>query len=166
MPAYNIILSTLLSTAEPYGNLIKPLSAGNLANVTWLVNWDGMFGQDALRYKKCILRYKLVSQTSASITPTANTGFLSLTGISTDKQAGNMPATVLGVISPDASPTSGQNRFNLSTLGDFHGIQVNVPQGTSELAVRFYNDDAITFQSNVTDYIMQIQLYLFNEESE
>ena len=167
MPVYNLLLSTYFNASEPYGNLLKPIgSVANLATVCWLVNWDGLFGADALRYKKCVLRYKLVSAASASITPTANTGFLSLTGVSTDKQAGNIPSTFIGVITPEVSPTSGSNRFNLSTLGDYHGTQINVPQGTSELCIRFYNDDAITFQANVTDYIINFQLHLFNEESD
>jgi len=166
MPTYNVVLSTQYTATQPFGNLLRPIGNGNLANVTWLVNWDGLFGADALRYKKCVLRYRLVSETSASITAPNNTGFLSLTGVSTDKQAGNIPSAFIGLITPEVSPTSGQNRFNISTLGDFHGTQINVPSGTNELAVRFYNDDAITFQSNLTNYIINLQFSLYNEERE
>ena len=168
MPAYNVILSTQITTAQPYGNLIKPINNGNLANTEWLVNWDGMFGQDALRYNKCILRYRFISDASANtaLNANANTGYIGLTGISTDKQAGNFPSTFIGLITPEVAPGTNVNRFNVSTLGDFHGMQIHVPQGVSPIGVRIYNDDAMSFQANVPNYIMHLQFYLYNEEKE
>jgi hypothetical protein len=169
MPTYNFAVSTQFTTAEPFGNLLRPIPTSgttNLANMTWMVNWDGLFGSDALRYNKCVLRYRLVSESSTTLNATTNTGFIGLTGIATDKQAGNFPSTFIGLVTPDASPISSQFRFNLSNLGDFHGYQVNVPRGVGEFGIRFYNDDAMTFQANVTNYIAHFQLHLFNEESE
>lgn len=169
MPAYNVILSSQLTTAEPYGNLVRPINNSNLANTEWLVNWDGLFGNDALRYTKCILRYRLVSEPVAvgTLTPAANTGYIGLTGVATDKQAGNFPSTFIGLITPETSPSAtASNRFNVSTLGDFHGMQVHVPQGVGSLGVRFYNDDAMSFQTGVPNYIMHLQFFLYNDEKE
>ena len=164
MPVYNIALSTSASMAEPYGNLIKPISASNLANVSWLVNWEGLFGQDIMRYKKCVLRYNLISESNGTLTNNANLGFLVATGISTDKQAANFPGTLLGFLQPSAAIGTTQYCFSLNNLADYHGVQINMPAGMSEVAIRFYNDSDFTFQANVPHYILQLQFHLFNDE--
>lgn len=163
MPTFNLLLSTYLTSTEPYGNLLKPISISNLADAQWLVNWDGLFGSDALLYKKCDLRYELISTQSSGLTTTANTGFLALTGISTGYQAGNIPSTLLGLVTIQNAPTTGNYRFIQNNLADAHGIQINVPSGVGQLGIRFYNDDAITLQTGVVDYIIRIQLTLYNE---
>lgn len=163
MPVYNVILSTSITTAEPFGNLVKPIDKTDLANVTWLVNWDGLFGQDVLRYKKCVLRYALISNSSASITTLANTGYLVATGLSTDKQAGNYPGTFLGLVTIQTAP-GGNSRFYTDNLGDFHGVQINVPTGVGQLGFRFYNYDAQSTQGNIPNYVLQLQFHLFNDE--
>jgi len=160
---YNVVLSTMYNAAEPFGNLIKPISVSNLANASWIVNWDGLFGQDLLLYKRCRLRYELISNANGSLTATANTGFLALTGVSTDKQASNIPGAFLGLITIDVAPGTSVFRFYKSNLSEIHGIEVNLPRGLSEVGIRFYNDDAITFQTGVVDYIVQLQFELFNE---
>jgi hypothetical protein len=163
MPTFNLLLSTYLTAAEPYGNLLKPISVSNLADAQWLVNWDGLFGHDALLYKKCDLRYELISTQSSGLTATANTGFLALTGISSAYQAGNIPSTLLGLLTIQAGPAASNYRFLQNSLADAHGVQINIPTGTSSIGVRFYNDDAITLQSGVVDYIIRLQLTLYNE---
>lgn len=164
MPVYNLALSTSTSMNQPMGNLIKPINADNLANVTWLVNWDGLFGQDVLRFNKCVLRYRLVSESNGTMTNNNNIGFLVATGISTDKQASNFPGTLLGIIVPSQAIGTTQYSFNTDNLGDFHGIQINKPYGVSEVGIRFYLDSEFTFQTNVPNYVLQLQLHLSNED--
>lgn len=164
MPVYNLALTSSASMNQPMGNLIKPINADNLANVTWLVNWDGLFGQDVLRFNKCVLRYRLVSESNGTMTNNANIGFLVATGISTDKQAANFPGTLLGIIVPSQAIGTTQYSFNTDNLGDFHGIQINKPYGVSEVGIRFYNDSEFTFQPNVPNYVLQLQLHLSNDD--
>ncbi len=163
MPTYNLILSTLMTQNAQYGNNLKPVQSSNLANYAWLVNFEGLFGADLLKYSKCILRYKLVSEPSSSMSGVNNLGFLALTGLSTDKQAGNIPACYLDILQVEAAPIVASNyRFNQHNMDAFHGIQINMPSGTQEIGVRFYNDDSITFQGNVPNYILALQFELIN----
>lgn len=163
MPVYNIVLSTAADMAQPYGNLIKPISNSNLANVTWLVNWEGLFGQDLLRYKKCVMRYSLISESNTTLSGTANLGYLSVTGISTNKQIANIPGTFLGIIFPQGAIGTGNYRFNIGNLTEYEGIEVNMPSSISELGVRFYVDSENTLQVNIPHYVLQLQFHLSND---
>jgi hypothetical protein len=152
-----------MTQQPPFGNNLRPVQSANLANYAWLVNFEGLFGADLLKYSKCILRYKLVSEPSSSMSGVTNLGFLALTGLSTDKQAGNIPACYLDILKVETAPVVASNyRFYQTNMDEFHGIQINMPTGTQEVGVRFYNDDAITFQTNVPHYVVALQFELIN----
>lgn len=164
MPIYNVALSTSYNVANPNGNNLQPIQSADKANCIWRVNFEGLFGQDLLKYKKCYLRYKLASDPTASMTGAGNLGFLALTGISTDKQAGYIGGTYLDLLQVETAPVAASSyRFYQSNMGDMHGIQINVPTGTIEVGVRFLTDDALTFQTNVPHYVMTLQFYLTDE---
>lgn len=165
MPVYNLLLSTSADMAQPNGNLIKPLDNSNKANVSWLVNWEGLFGADILRYKKCVMRYQLVSDAITNLTNIAdNTGFIVVSGISSDKQSGNYPGTFLAISYPQTG-IGGANtgRINIESLSNSHGVQVNIPSGISELGVRFYKSVDFSFQTGMVNYVLQLQFHLSND---
>jgi hypothetical protein len=164
MPVYNVVLSTLMTQLPPFGNNLRPVQSSNLANYSWLINFEGLFGADLLKYNKCYLRYKLASEPSTSMTGGANLGFLALTGITTDKQAANIPAAYIDLLQVESAPVAASSyRFYQNNLEHSYGVQINVPSGTQEVGVRFYNDDAITFQANVPNYVLTLQFVLSNE---
>lgn len=163
MTVFNLFFSTLMTTAQPYGAGIAPVDKSNLANVSWVVNWDNLIQsevKDVSISRNCLLRYRLISSVnSTSLSTTANTGYLSIAGLSTNKQPANIPSVFLGLISPELIPLATPTyRFNESTLEDANGIEINMPTGNQQLTVRYYNDDAMTLQANVPEYVLHLQL--------
>ncbi len=163
MPIYNVILSSSMNGDITAGPFLKPIQATPLTDVRWLVNWGALFGNDGDRYKKCKLRYELISDSNGGLTAPACNGFLALVGISTSHQASNFPATFLGLTTIEQAPGSSLFRVFRSNLADAHGIDINIPNGIQEVGIRFYNEDGITLQGSMVNYMCQLQLELYNE---
>lgn len=163
MPIYNVILSTSIDVSAQIGPFLKPIQSTPLTDVRWLVNWGGLFGNDADKYKKCRLRYELISDSNGGLTTTACNGFLTLVGIGTSHQASNFPSTFLGLTTIEQAPGTSVFRVFRSNLADVHGIDVNIPTSIGELGIRFYNEDGITLQGSMVNYMCQLQFELYNE---
>lgn len=163
MPIYNVILSTSIDVSAQYGPFLKPIQASPLTDVRWLVNWGALFGNDGDKYKKCKLRYELISDSNGGLTTAACNGFLTLVGVSTSHQASNFPATFLGLTTIETAPGTSVFRVFRSNLADVHGIDVNIPTSISEVGIRFYNEDGITLQGSMVNYMCQLQFELYNE---
>lgn len=167
MPIYTLYLSTQISAVAGVYNNLVPIDKTNLANVSWFVNWNDLF-KDANqngKYSHCRLRYQLISLTSANLTVANATGYLTLSGVSTNNQSSAVSSTILGMVTPSLSPAGTTNYyFNMGTLQE-QGINVNIPQDNSQISVRFYNDDAMSLMvsGNLAEYTLLLQFELYNE---
>lgn len=167
MPIYTLYLSTQISAVAGVYNNLVPIDKSNLANVTWFVNWNDLFkdvNQNGT-YSHCRLRYNLISQTSANLTVTNATGYLTISGLSTNNQSSAVSSTILGMITPALSPLGGTNYYyNIGSL-EQQGININTPQGNSQISVRFFNDDAMSLMTsaNLAEYTLLLQFELYNE---
>jgi len=148
-----------LNTETGFPNII---SNSDKANTKWNVDFDSLFNRDNYNYRNCRLRYKLVSQESASIDAAANTGALAINGLSSryvSKNTNMLPldiyvptmryigtGTTPGTIAGNApSQTTSQpaalftvrGQIILDTLSTT-GIDINVPYGMTELNPQFW----------------------------
>lgn len=167
MPIYTLYLSTQISAVAGVYNNLVPINKSNLANVSWFINWNDLFkdvNQNG-KYNQCRLRYQLISLSSANLTLTNATGYLTLSGVSTNNQSSAVSSTILGMVVPTLAPAGGTNfYYNIGSL-EQQGININIPNGNSEISVRFYNDDAMSLMvpSNLTEYTLLLQFELYNE---
>ena len=167
MPIYTLYLSTMITAQAGVFNNLVPIDKSNLGNVSWFVNWNDLFkdvNQNG-KYSHCRLRYQLISLTSANLTVANATGYLTISGISTNNQSSAVSSTILGLVTPSLSPAGSTNYYyNIGSL-EQHGININIPSGNSQISVRFYNDDAISLMAsgNLAEYNLLLQFELYNE---
>jgi hypothetical protein len=159
---YTLYLSTLVTA--PVNNLIVPMNKTNLANVTWMIDFNSLFKGDQTKFRRCSLRYKLVSTGWAG----GDGNWESYSGIlccnlpSTYSSSTNN-GTVLGLLYPQTLLTGGARHCYISdTLSNQTAIDINMPSGVFPVTFSFYNDDALTLISNAAapDWQMLVQFEL------
>ena len=149
----------LLNTETGFPNIIKNTDK---ANTSWNVDFDSLFNRDNYNYRNCRLRYKLVSQESASVDAAANTGLLAINGLSSryiskntnmlplDIYAptmryigtGTTPSTITTSTTPQtvsqpAALFTVRGQIVLDTMATT-GVDINVPYGMSEINPQFW----------------------------
>jgi len=148
---YTLYLSTFASATDiPANSLVIPVSRSNLANVSWLIDFNGLFKGDQHKFRRCTIRHKLTSEgwTGADGNWESYTGILCCT-LPSSYTASTTNGTVLGLLYPTTLPTGGTRHCYVSdTFGDQNGVEINMPSGSTQVAFQIYNDNAPTFISN------------------
>jgi hypothetical protein len=159
---YTLYLSTLVTA--PVNNLIVPLNKTNLANVTWMIDFNNLFQGNNSKFRRCTVRHKLISTGWAG----SDTDWESYSGIlccnlpSTFASSTNN-GTILNIINPQTISIGGTRHCYISnTLGYQTGVDINMPSGVFPVTFSFYNDDALTFinNPNAPDWQMMMQFEL------
>lgn len=140
MPIYTLYLNTALTNAYS-----KPMDATNLANVTWNINFDDLFGGDNTRYTSCYVRMHLISDTWASgLTDWSDyVGYVSCSLSSIYQQQRNQNGTILSLLYPKMGANTIQGSvvcYDVSTM-DTKGVQINIPRGASPFSISFRQDN-------------------------
>jgi hypothetical protein len=156
---YTLYLSTLITT--PVNNLVVPINKTNLANVSWLIDFNGLFNGDQHKFRRCTMRHKLTSEgwVGADGNWEAYTGILCCT-LPSSFTASTTNGTVLGLLYPTTLPTGGTRHCYVSdTFGDQNGVEINMPSGVVPVSFSIYNDDAMTFINNPSAPNWQILIH-------
>lgn len=161
MKVYQLYLSTMITT--PKTNNVVPLNVSDKGNCTWQVDFKSLFNGDNLKYKRCQVRFNLISETwTAGASDWNNyTGYLSVNLPSSFCSTTGM-GTPLGLISPTDAPTTGSSThcYLVSTLGDQVGVDINMPSENQFLNVQFLNDDSFSIISSVPNYQLLLNFEL------
>lgn len=145
---YTLYLSTLITA--PTSNLVVPMNKTNLANVSWMIDFNNLFRGDQTKFRRCTVRYKLVSAgwTGADANWESYGGLLVCT-LPSSYASATTNGTVLGLLYPETLPTAGTRHCYISdSLANQTGVDINMPSGVCPVSIQFYNDDAMTFINN------------------
>lgn len=126
---YSLYLSSYSS------NQSQLIDNSDKANCSWNINWDEFFHGDNYNYKKCIVKFKLVSATttSAYLSHVNNSGYLGI-NIPSSNQASTSVFTVLGLIYPSDAPASLQS-ISGSNITNINTISSNIPTATTQSVI-------------------------------
>lgn len=141
MPIYTLYLNTALTN-----NYSKPIDTTNLANVTWNINWDDLFGGDSSKYSSCHVRIHLISDTwSSGLTDWSDyVGYLSCSLASGFQQQRGQNGTILSLLYPKMGVNTIQGSvvsYDVSTLDTKTGVQINIPRGSSPFTISLRQDN-------------------------
>lgn len=168
------------------------LSNSDKANTSWLVDYDSLFNRDNYAYKNCRLRYKLVSQPSATIDPAANTGVLAINGLSsryvskntnmlpldiyapimTATGTGSTPGTITAgtpqTVSQPAALFTVRGQIIMDTMATT-GIDIQMPFGMTSINPQFWQagfgstgNADNILQTVMPEYMLMLQFELYN----
>ena len=165
MPCYTLWLSTLITS--PSSNYVVAINSSNLANASWRVDFDNLFGEKASEYKFCRLRFNLAGETFAASVPASNdwtnyNGYLSVS-LPSSYQACTTNGTILGIISPTDSPISGTSVHCMlsSTLSEV-GVDINVPTGVQQVNIQMMSWSNNQFFTTMQNYAILLSFELYN----
>jgi len=165
MPCYTLWLSTLITS--PSSNYVVAINSSNLANASWRVDFDNLFGEKASEYKFCRLRFNLAGETFTASVPASNdwtnyNGYLSVS-LPSSYQACTTNGTILGIISPTDSPISGTSVHCMlsSTLSEC-GVDINVPTGVQQVNIQMMSWSNNQFFTTMQNYAILLNFELYN----
>lgn len=165
---FHLYLSTYIT--QPTNNLIVPFDKTNLQNVTWLLDFNNLFRGENHKYKRCILRHKLISDGWAG----ADSDWQNYQGIFTCNMPSNCGSatnngTLLNNLAPATISTGGTRHYYASnTLDHQCGVEIIMPQGSQYVTFSFVNDDTINLINNplAPNYILILQFELIDPKEE
>lgn len=161
MRSYQLYLSTLITS--PTSNNIVPINVSNKSNATWQVDFKSLFGNDYDKYSRCSVRCQLHSAAWAAANGDENLfdGYLSLNLPST-YCASTSSGTQIALLNPSLATysTTPQSFYNISTLGNVQGTDVNMPSQNQFVNIQFLSNDSFGFIQNTTDYQILLQFEL------
>lgn len=160
---YNLYLSTQITS--PASNLVVPVNITNKSNGQWMVDFKTLFGADANKYRRCQVRFHLTSESWVSAGTDWNnfSGYLAITLPGTF-QSNTALGTILGLIYPqDTNSVDSNNSYNVTTLGNQVGVDINMPKDNQLVNLRFCNDDALSIMASA---VPNYQILLSFELSE
>jgi hypothetical protein len=142
MPVYTLYLNTAQTNAY-----YKPIDTTSLANVTWNINWDDLFGGDSSKYSSCNVRLHLVSDAwvAGASDWSSYVGYIACSLSSGFQQQRGQNGTVLSMLYPKMglnTITSSVTAYDVSTLDAKNGVQINIPRGSSPFTISFRQDNS------------------------
>jgi len=159
--SYQLYLSTLITS--PTSNSIVPINISNKANATWQVDFRSLFGTDWGKYRRCSVRIQLhsASWNAANTDENSYDGYLTLSLPSTSS-ASTSKGTPVALINPSLAvySTTAQSFYNVSTLGNVQGTDINFPAENQLLNIQVLNNDSFNTMANMPDYQILIQFEL------
>jgi hypothetical protein len=163
MRIYSIYLSTY--NTIPVNNGVVPIDITNPANASWMVDWENLFKGDQQKYKRCTLRYQLISNDwTGTSTNFKNFSLPISCNLPSMFHSSTSIGTTLGLIYPQTVPTGGANHcFVGNTLQNAHGVDISIPSGVFPFTMTFGANDTFgvsTVNSVLTGYILFLQFQL------
>jgi hypothetical protein len=162
------VFSLCLSTSTSQSNNLNiPIyrTAGNLADVSWLVNYDEIFGDKIKEYNFCRVRFNL-AQGSATYSWNSQIGYLAANFQSDFNAPTTCMPTILGIIYAQQNQNTqfSDQVYTVSTLNEC-GVDININSliGRQILQLKFCNDDSNTPMSNIAnDWEIALFFQLYN----
>lgn len=164
MPVFTLWLSTQITS--PTSNYVVPIDKTNLANASWRVDFDNLFGNKQKEYKFCRVRFYLIGETFTASSPgsldwSAYSGYLSVS-LPSSFQASTTNGTILGITYPTDAPTTGTSIHCMiaNTMSEC-GVDINVPVGVQEMRIglmSWLNNNFITTMQNYS-ILFAFELY-------
>lgn len=159
--SYQLYLSTLVTS--PTSNNIVPIDISNKANATWQVDFRSLFGNDMGKYRRCSVRVQLHSASWNATNTDENTydGYLTLSLPSTSS-ASTSKGVPVALMNPSLATysTTPQSFYNVSTLGNVLGTDINMPSENQLLNIQVLNNDSFNTMATMPDYQILIQFEL------
>jgi hypothetical protein len=167
---FHLWLSSKITT--PTSNLAVPLNntgATKLNNLSWQVDWNGLFRGWNKKYKRCNVKFQLNMDSFTGI----STAWETLNGVlvcnlASDAGSNTNGGTALGLYYSVTNPTGGTTHcMALNYLGNQQGVDVIVPTDNAIFTLSFMTVSSSTgqFQLN-TNTIADYQILLQFELSE
>jgi len=161
MRSYQLYLSTLITS--PVSNLIVPVNITNKGNATWQVDFKSLFGNDYGKYSRCSIRAQMHSASWVAANTDENTydGYVSLNLPST-YTASTSSGTPIVLLNPSLATyaTTPQSFYNVSTLGNVQGTDINMPSENQFVTIQFIGNDSFGIMPTVPDYQILLQFEL------
>lgn len=149
--------SLYLSTTTPATNKYAPVNSGNLANVTWNINWKEIFGDFAGDVN---VRCKLVSASATFTSNTLSTYSGSIRGSFICPYSNNSNGVNLANILPVIDPTISSKVYLFAdSTTNAAGVTIKAPTSNQNLTITFIKPDE-SILTNSTDY----QLWLYFDD--
>lgn len=114
-----------------------------MSQVSWMVDWESLFGGFNRKYRRCVVRTELTSQFWTGVGTDWDTYgaclMMSLPSPFSNYQAFGTP---IDLIFPTDCPITGTNRhcYIQSSLSNQCGVDVNMPSGVNQLDITFADD--------------------------
>jgi hypothetical protein len=136
---------------------LQPYDKTNLNNVKWNINWKEIFGSEE---GECRVRVKVISQSSANLTWTNNTGSVRCSFASNYQNSTN--GFNLGSIQPslDNTTSTANTTYLDCDTSNSNGVSMVIPKTNTNLTITFLNNNESSML-NVPEY--QIWLYFDKE---
>jgi len=166
MRVYTLYLSTYNSV--PANNGVVSIDKSNIANASWMIDWDGLFKGDQNKFSRCNLRFHLITNSWAG-TGTNFDNFSAPVSCNLPSMyhSATSTGTTLAIVHPETVRTGGSTHcINFSTLQNAYGVDINVPTGVSQFTFTFNANDTFavsTIPSVLTGYILLLQFELSND---
>jgi len=162
---YNLALTTSNLNSNVDNNPIIR-TAGNYADVTWLVNFDQFIPQEKLdQYKFCRVRFSFI-QGPQTFTWNNQIGYLAINLQSDFNAPTTILPTILGMLYPITDPnTRTADQVYIITTLDQIGVDININslRGRQFLNIKLCNDDSYSLLANITnDYEICLFFELYN----
>lgn len=153
------IFTLYLSTQTAAGSIYAPLDTNNFSSITWMINWDALYGGIQFKGSERLARVKFqirsLSQ-SAVLTDANNTGILAILGLG-NQFSNSQNGLVLGMIQPANEPVlGGTNHVLIGESLQTPGVNCNLPFGYQPLTVLLLNRTG-ALMSGTTNYQLFIQ---------
>jgi hypothetical protein len=161
MRSFQLYLSTLITS--PASNNIVPIDVTNKGQCTWNVDFKSLFGNYYGKYKRCSVRTQMQSASWVAADTDENSydGYLSLNLPST-YSASTSAGTPIALLNPSLAPyaSTPQSFYNVSTLGNVHGTDINMPGENQFITIRFLTNDSFGTMIGVPNYQIMLQFEL------
>jgi len=133
MPIYSLYLNT----ADP-----NAISNTDTTIISWIVDFDNLFRKENYNYKKCKLRFKIVSRTSTLPVPSIpkfkpSISYLSCSLSSNYNATNLMQPTLLNTMVLVDSPATAVRQWihpNANTMENV-GTSINIPKGIQQFTI-------------------------------
>lgn len=136
---FHLYLSTKITS--PTSNLVvpmtNPITSTNLNNISWMVDWDSLFRGWNKKYKRCIVRLYLNSD-SYGTSPSDFENYSGVLACNLPSDAGSSTnyGTALTIYYPVDTPSANSNHcFILNTMDQQQGVEVLIPTGVSPFTI-------------------------------
>jgi hypothetical protein len=166
MRVYTLYLSTYNSV--PANNGIVPIDKSNIANASWLIDWNGLFKGDQTLYKRCNVRFHLITNSWAGTgTNFDNFSVPVSCNLPSMYHSSTSTGTTLAIVHPETVRTGGSTHcINFNTLQNAQGVDISIPTGVGQFTFTFNANDTFavsTITTVLTGYILLLQFELSEE---
>ena len=163
MPIYSLWLTNIATSVS-----CAPIKNANGTVSSWLINFNDLFRGDNYKYKKCRLRYKIISNSlSVSSTFSNSTAYIACS-LSSSFNASNIiqpTALNLYVLGDCSVATTRLNTLETVDTAESPGINVNMPTQSGFFTITIGDNNnfaAVSAPINPVAYQIHIHFELYD----